>query len=95
MVAMIKEIKDRPDLHIHKNKNEIMRCCQIDGVLDISLLEAHSKYVWLGENRGIPCDVLAGPCACVAPGTTKKSLNPSNYDLGTDLSHFSRSYIRN
>ncbi len=66
MTTTAKQIETRPDLHIHKDENELMKCCQVHGAIDLSLLEAHGKFVNLGTNGGTRCDVLTGMCACGA-----------------------------
>ena len=39
-------------------------CCTKDGVIDMSIMDAHGKYVDLGTNGGVKCDVAEGPCSC-------------------------------
>ncbi len=67
----MREIREYPELHVHKDLNDLHRCCMVatgDGgrALDISLLQAHSDASAVGYNGGTACDVLDGPCSCGA-----------------------------
>ena len=64
--AKLKDIKERPGQHKHADLNALNRCCWLDNALDLSLMEAHTKYAPLGYNGGQPCDVRSGPCSCGA-----------------------------
>lgn len=56
----LREIKERPELHRHKDMNDLTACCVTkDGAISIALLEAHE-----GTQGGRRCDVATGPCAC-------------------------------
>lgn len=57
------EILRHPERHRHTFE-ELVACCTEDGVLNIALMQAHEKYVQLGTNGGVRCDVVAGPCSC-------------------------------
>ncbi len=61
----IEDIKKNTKNHRH-NFNELQACCMVDGCIDTELMEAHTKYASLGENGGVKCDVVDGPCACGA-----------------------------
>ena len=61
----LKDIQEHPENHRHAF-GELSACCMVGGALDLSLMEAHSKYVDLGTNGGTRCDVVDGPCACGA-----------------------------
>ncbi len=61
--VVLEDIKDHPENHIH-NMDALMACSMINGAIDSGLLDAHSKYVDLGSNGGIRCDVIDGACAC-------------------------------
>lgn len=60
---LVQQIKLYPEKHKH-DMNELIACCMVDGAVDLSLMEAHQKYVNLGTNGGVKCDVVKGPCAC-------------------------------
>ena len=45
---------------------ELTDCCTIDGILILSLTDAHERNVDLGTNGGRRCDVSSGPCSCGA-----------------------------
>ena len=62
----LQDIKDHPWLHRHESLNELTQCCIIDGVVDMSLFDAHSKRASMGTNGGRKCDVRRGPCSCGA-----------------------------
>ncbi len=62
---ILKDLREHPERHSH-NFEELTACCTIDGVIDVSLMEAHSQYVKFGTNSGVHCDVSSGPCACGA-----------------------------
>ncbi len=64
MAMIAEQIKLRPDLHVHKNENELFACCMKNGSIDLSLIEAHSRYAHPRKNP--ICDVVSGPCACGA-----------------------------
>lgn len=59
------DIKKHPENHKH-DFNDLQTCCLIDGAIDLSIMDAHSKYVDLGTNGGVKCDTTGGPCACGA-----------------------------
>lgn len=61
----LEDIRNNPQNHKHRH-DELVACCMIDGAVDIRLMEAHSECVDLGENGGVKCDVVEGPCACGA-----------------------------
>lgn len=64
-VTRITDIKDHPENHKHTFE-ELKACCFLDGAIDLSIMDAHGKYVDLGTNGGENCDVTSGPCACGA-----------------------------
>ena len=59
----IKDIKEHPENHRHAF-GDMQACCTKDGVIDMSIMDAHGKYVDLGTNGGVKCDVAEGPCSC-------------------------------
>ncbi len=61
----LKDIQEHPENHRH-GFGELQACCIVGGAIDLSLMEAHSKYADLGTNGGVRCDVVDGPCACGA-----------------------------
>ena len=61
----LKDIKEHPERHRH-DFGGLHACCTIDGVVDLSLMDAHSQHVDMGTNGGTRCDVTEGPCACGA-----------------------------
>lgn len=61
----LKDIKEHPKNHRH-TFNALQQCCMVDGVMHLDLIDAHGKYVDLGTNGGVKCDVTTGPCACGA-----------------------------
>lgn len=63
--SVIQDIKDHPENHKHDFAG-LQQCCFINGAIDCSVMEAHSKYVDLGTNGGVKCDTTSGPCACGA-----------------------------
>ncbi len=62
---VLRDIREYPENHRH-DFNGLLSCCAIDGILDNSLMEAHSEYAGIGSNNGRRCDVVAGPCVCGA-----------------------------
>lgn len=62
----LEDIKKCPENHLHGDFGALVACCLINGAIDLSLMEAHSKHGLLGSNGGTACDVLSGPCACGA-----------------------------
>ncbi|KKR09967.1 MAG: hypothetical protein UT37_C0007G0018 [Parcubacteria group bacterium GW2011_GWA2_39_18] len=60
---ILKDIEEHPENHIHDFYG-LSNCCLVEGVIDVSLIEAHSKFVNLGTNGSQRCDVTEGPCAC-------------------------------
>lgn len=63
--AKIKDIKEHPDRHRH-DFQRLQACCFVNGAIDMSVMDAHEKYVDMGTNGGTRCDVSSGPCACGA-----------------------------
>ncbi len=61
----MKDIQEHPELHRH-DFPQLQACCMVGDAIDLSLMEAHSKYVNLGTNGGQRCDVVSGPCSCGA-----------------------------
>jgi hypothetical protein len=65
------ELQAHPEVHRHSYQ-ELLACCTLSdasghGVLvDRRLMDAHTRFVDLGTNGGIRCDVLSGPCNCGA-----------------------------
>lgn len=59
------DIRHNPHRHRHEY-DALVRCCMVNGVLDVHLMELHSKHAPLGTNGGVACDVTSGPCACGA-----------------------------
>ena len=60
---VLEDIKKCPEKHRH-DANGLVECCMINGVVALSLIEAHGKFVSLGKNGGVNCDITSGPCAC-------------------------------
>lgn len=58
------DIKKNPNNHMH-TFDELTLCCMVDGAFDCMLMEAHSD-IGIGDNGGVRCDVVKGPCACGA-----------------------------
>ena len=44
----------------HPDLNALLACCTVNGVVDISLLDAHA----VRDENGIEHDVQHGPCCC-------------------------------
>jgi hypothetical protein len=63
--SILADIKEHPENHRH-GFCELTPCCTVDGVLVLSLMDAHAEFVDLGTNGGTKCDVWTGPCACGA-----------------------------
>ena len=63
---LIKDIREHPERHRHSFSGLQACCMQASGALDLMLMELHGRYVNLGTNGGIRCDVTDGPCACGA-----------------------------
>ncbi len=63
--SMLKDIKEHPERHRHSFEG-LSGCCTLDGVLDMSLMDAHERHASLGRNGGRSCDVISGPCSCGA-----------------------------
>jgi len=59
------DIKNHPEKHKH-DFDGLTECCVFEGAIDLSIMDAHSKYVDLGTNGGVRCDTTDGPCACGA-----------------------------
>ncbi len=59
------DIKKYPEEHKH-TFGKLQRCCTKNGVIDLKIMDAHSKYVDLGTNGGVRCDTVSGPCSCGA-----------------------------
>ena len=64
--GVLADIKTHPEKHRHVDLNALNRCCWLDGALDLSLIDAHSRYAPQGRNGGQGCDVRRGPCSCGA-----------------------------
>jgi len=62
----LQDIRDHPERHRHHSFEDLHRCCFVDGAIDLSLIDAHSQFINIGENGGHRCDVTSGPCACGA-----------------------------
>ena len=62
-IMVLEDIKAHPENHIH-NIDGLMACSMINGAIDSGLLDCHSQYVDLGNNGGVRCDVIEGPCSC-------------------------------
>lgn len=62
----LRDIRENPENHKHLDLHEITACCMVDGVLDLSLMQAHTIYAPVSFNGGQPCDVTEGPCSCGA-----------------------------
>ena len=60
----VKDIKEHPEKHKHKNLNELASCCFINDAIDMHLVELHEGSY--GSNGGVRCDVSEGPCSCGA-----------------------------
>lgn len=61
--SRLRDIREHPEKHRHSFE-ELQRCCMIDDVLDLRLMEEHEGVY--GSNGGRRCDVSSGPCACGA-----------------------------
>lgn len=61
----LRSIKDHPEFHKHDFMN-LQSCCYHRGAIDLGLMEAHSQFVDMGSNGGVPCDTRRGPCNCGA-----------------------------
>ena len=61
----IDDIRDYPENHRHDFEG-LIACCMRDRAIDLSVMEAHEKYIDIGCNGGKRCDVIEGPCACDA-----------------------------
>lgn len=64
--SVLQHIKDHPEQHRHDYPALVACCMVVDGTIDLLLMEAHGRYVSLGLNGGVRCDVNSGPCACGA-----------------------------
>ncbi len=60
-----KDVQEHPENHRH-DFNGLISCSLTNGCIDQVLIEAHAKYVNLGVNGGIKCNVVKGACACGA-----------------------------
>jgi D-alanyl-D-alanine dipeptidase len=64
---VLADLEANPKAHEHTFE-ELRTCCIVSvgtgAALDLTLLDAHAKFVDLGTNNGERCDVIAGPCAC-------------------------------
>jgi len=58
-------IERNPELHKH-SYIDLVSCCIINSIVISELFTAHLKYVQLGINGNIKCDVTSGPCNCGA-----------------------------
>ena len=63
--SVLADIQAHPENHKHDFEG-LQQCCLINRAVDLSIMEAHSKYINLGANGGTRCDVTSGPCACGA-----------------------------
>ena len=63
--SVLEDIKNHPENHIH-DFDGVSACSVLDNIIDLEILDAHSKYIDFGSNGGVRCDVLLGPCACGA-----------------------------
>jgi hypothetical protein len=61
----LKDVQDHPERHRH-DFDDLHRCCIVDGVIELRLLDAHERYASLGTNGGRRCDTISGPCSCGA-----------------------------
>ena len=48
---ILKDIKENPEKH-HHGFAALEACCFVDGAIDLSLVEAHARYVDMGTNGG-------------------------------------------
>ncbi len=64
-VDVLNDIRNYPERHGRHTFEELTTCCLINGVLESSLLAAHSELHY-GVNDNVSCDVTEGPCACGA-----------------------------
>lgn len=62
--SVLEDIKNNPENHRHDDLNDLTNCCIIGNAVDMSLMEAHAKFVDMGSNGGKKCDVWTGHCAC-------------------------------
>lgn len=61
---LLDDIYINPQKHRHKDLNELMNCCLVNGAIDSLAWEAHEGIQ--GRNGGRGCDVASGPCSCGA-----------------------------
>ncbi|MDE2001394.1 MAG: hypothetical protein KGI60_02385 [Patescibacteria group bacterium] len=66
MSTTVEQIKEFPEKHVHKDADELYRCCMVKRAIDQTLVQAHGDFVDMGSNAGTRCDVVSGPCACGA-----------------------------
>lgn len=57
----LRDVYEHPDRHHHRDMNELIRCCMVNGAIDGMLMEKHAG---LGYNSNRRCDVMNGPCSC-------------------------------
>lgn len=58
------DIWAHPERHDHHSCVGLMRCCVIDGVLDVGLMEAHPVLILDKASDRSRCDTDEGPCSC-------------------------------
>lgn len=58
----LKDIREYPANHKHRDMNGIMSCAMVDGAISIAIMQAHEGLH--GHNGGVGCDVASGPCSC-------------------------------
>lgn len=58
----LKDIKNNPEQHKHKDLNGLTACAMVDGAVSIAIMQAHEGL--FGYNGGEACDVANGPCSC-------------------------------
>ena len=60
----LKDIREHPENHKHRDLNGLSACAMIDGAVSIAIMQAHEGLH--GYNGGVACDVASGPCSCGA-----------------------------
>jgi hypothetical protein len=64
--VMIDQLRHHPERHVHRFREELEKCCKVNGQFAPVLLELHYIYSKIHNANNDPCDVLEGPCTCGA-----------------------------
>jgi hypothetical protein len=59
---VLEHIRLHPEEHWHYDTAALSDCCIVDGAVDLTLVDAHSRLAPIPGSTG--CDVLAGACSC-------------------------------